>query len=88
MMKICFYEKKEILYFEGQKKADSVLPESAEKFAGNIFQVKAGKERKKAKNFGHRFSQTVGSDIQTEEFLYSGLKNESDSRNRKRPHLV
>ena len=31
MMKLHFYEKKEILYFEGRKKADSVLPESAEK---------------------------------------------------------
>ena len=36
MMKLHFYEKKEILYFEGRKKADSVLPESAEKLEGQI----------------------------------------------------
>lgn len=43
-----FYEKKEILYFEGRKKADSVLPESAEKLEGQISRLKAGKDRKKA----------------------------------------
>ena len=48
MMKIRFYEKKDILYFEGSKKADSVLPESAEKLAGNMLSMKAGNERKKA----------------------------------------
>ena len=36
MMKLHFYEKKEILYFEGRKKADSVLPESAEKLEGRF----------------------------------------------------
>ena len=41
-------EKKEILYFEGRKKADSVLPESAEKLEGQISRLKAGKDRKKA----------------------------------------
>ena len=40
--------KKEILYFEGRKKADSVLPESAEKLEGQISRLKAGKDRKKA----------------------------------------
>ena len=48
MMKLHFYEKKEILYFEGRKKADSVLPESAEKLEGQISRLKAGKDRKKA----------------------------------------
>ena len=48
MMKIRFYEKKDILYFEGCKKVDSVLPESAEKLAGNMLSMKAGNERKKA----------------------------------------
>ena len=48
MMKLHFYEKKEILYFEGRKKEDSVLPESAEKLAGNMLSMKAGNERKKA----------------------------------------
>ena len=31
MMKLHFYEKKDILYFEGRKKAESVLPESRKK---------------------------------------------------------
>ena len=48
MMKLHFYEKKEILYFEGQKKADSVLPESADILETQISALKAGKDRKKA----------------------------------------
>ena len=48
MMKLHFYEKKDILYFEGRKKAESVLPESAEKLSGDILSMKTGNERKKA----------------------------------------
>lgn len=48
MMKLHFYEKKEILYFEGRKKADSVLPESAEKLEGQISRLKAGKGPKES----------------------------------------
>lgn len=48
MMKLHFYEKKEILYFEGRKKADSVLPESADRLETQISALKAGKDRKKA----------------------------------------
>ena len=48
MMKLHFYEKKEILYFEGRKKEDSVLPESADRLEGQISALKAEKDRKKA----------------------------------------
>ena len=45
MMKLHFYEKKEILYFEGRKKADSVLPEVLRSWKAD-FQAE-GRERPK-----------------------------------------
>lgn len=75
MMKLHFYEKKEILYFEGRKKEDSVLPESADRLEGQISALKAEKDRKRRKNSGSRFLQNARTVIQTEGFLYSGLRN-------------
>ena len=47
MMKVHFYEKKDILYFEGCKKTDSVLPDSAGRLETQIPGLKAAKDSKR-----------------------------------------